>query len=92
MDSHKKNMIRKWVEHQTFQIQKTKPASSSHARSQDLSSSSRHVVSNKELTQFKTCSSEDVHEDETVFKPLNSSKKHDMVEECVIRTGLKMNR
>lgn len=25
MDSHKKNMIRKWVEHQTSQIQRTKP-------------------------------------------------------------------
>lgn len=96
MDSHKKNMIRNWVEHQTFQIQKTKhPAP--HQRTQDLQSSSRHgstkdMLSPKELTQFKTCSSDEIHEDETVYRPLNSGKKHEIVEEGVIRTGLKLSR
>jgi len=69
MDSHKKNMIRKWVEHQTFQIQKTKhPPSTSHSKNP------------REET-----------EDETVVRPL-SSKKHESVEESVIRTGLKLSR
>ncbi|XP_050299307.1 kinesin-like protein CG14535 isoform X2 [Anthonomus grandis grandis] len=98
MDSHKKHMIRKWVEHQTFQIQKSKyqPGSSpaAHPRNQqEASSSSRHGRGdNKELTQFKTCSSENVHEDEAVFKPISSGKKNEIVEESVIRTGLKLNR
>lgn len=68
MDSHKKNMIRKWVEHQTFQIQKTKHPPS-HSKTKE----------------------EAPIEDETVVKPL-SSKKQELVEESVIRTGLKLSR
>ncbi|XP_060531879.1 LOW QUALITY PROTEIN: kinesin-like protein CG14535 [Cylas formicarius] len=72
MDSHKKNMIRKWVEHQTSQIQKTK-----HVH--------KHVKeAPKELTQFKS-----YEDDEEVVRPLNS-KKSEVVEESVIRTGLKL--
>ncbi|KAG5881783.1 hypothetical protein JTB14_033143 [Gonioctena quinquepunctata] len=52
MDSHKKNMIRKWVEHQTVQIQKTKHPSPKMAEVR----SSKDAP--KELTQFKC--SEDV--------------------------------
>lgn len=65
MDSHKKSMIKKWVENQSSQIQKTK-----------------HKKEVKELTTFKTC------EEEIVIKPLEESFKK-VVEECVIRTGLK---
>ncbi|KAJ8922552.1 hypothetical protein NQ315_007582 [Exocentrus adspersus] len=46
MDSHKKNMIRKWVEHQTIQIQKSKYV---HPRTPA-----------KELTQFKSCDEDEV--------------------------------
>ncbi|KAH1019392.1 hypothetical protein HUJ04_009218 [Dendroctonus ponderosae] len=92
MDSHKKNMIRKWVEHQTFQIQKTKPPTSAHGRVQEGASCSRHGstkdIPSKEFAQFKTCSSEDVHDDEGILRPL---RKQEIVEESVIRTGLKMN-
>ncbi|XP_066252648.1 kinesin-like protein CG14535 isoform X2 [Euwallacea similis] len=85
MDSHKKNMIRKWVELQTFQIQKTTKHPSNH----QVASSSKSVPS-KEFTQFRTCSSEDVHEADAVLKPLNSGRKQEIVEEGVIRTGLKL--
>ncbi|KAH0999114.1 hypothetical protein HUJ04_013541 [Dendroctonus ponderosae] len=92
MDSHKKNMIRKWVENQTFQIQKTKPPTSAHGRVQEGASCSRHGstkdIPSKEFAQFKTCSSEDVHDDEGILRPL---RKQEIVEESVIRTGLKMN-
>lgn len=74
MDNHKKNMIRKWVEHQTSQIQKTKhshPPKSKEAY--------------KELTQFKT------YEEEEVVKPLDTTKKQEIVEESTIRTGLKLS-
>lgn len=74
MDSHKKNMIRKWVEHQTIQIQKSRYV---HPKS---SGETKHP---RELTQFK-CTSE-----EEIVRPINS-KKHDFVEESIIRTGLKM--
>ncbi|XP_074039347.1 kinesin-like protein CG14535 isoform X2 [Leptinotarsa decemlineata] len=51
MDSHKKNMIRQWVEHQTIQIQKTKHPSPKIAAVR----SSKDAT--KQLTQFK-CSEE----------------------------------
>lgn len=77
MDSHKKNMIKKWVEHQTIQIQKSRYV---HPKSAD----GKHQKEGpRELTQFK-CTSE-----EEIVKPINT-KKHDFVEESVIRTGLKM--
>ncbi|KAL1509091.1 hypothetical protein ABEB36_003885 [Hypothenemus hampei] len=88
MDSHKKNMIRKWVEHQTFQIQKSRHPT--HLKDSSTKQSGSKDV--KEFTQFKICSSEDVHENDTVLKTVISSKKQEIVEESVIRTGLKLNR
>ncbi|KAK9891602.1 hypothetical protein WA026_015562 [Henosepilachna vigintioctopunctata] len=76
MDGHKKNMIRKWIEHQTTQIQRSKY---SHGKSYEK----YQKESVKELTQFKT------HE-EDIVKPLDT-KRHEHVEESIIRTGLKMN-
>lgn len=78
MDNHKKNMIRKWVEHQTIQIQKSRHV---HPKSSGDAKYSKEQP--KELTQFK-CSAE-----EGIVKPINT-RKHDLVEESVIRTGLKM--
>lgn len=80
MDSHKKNMIRKWVEHQTIQIQKSRYV---HPKSSSTSETKHQKETPRELTQFK-CTSE-----EEIVKPINT-KKHDVVEESVIRTGLKM--
>lgn len=77
MDSHKKNMIRKWVEHQTTQIQRSKHV---HGRTQEAKSSKEPF---KEFTQFRTC-------EEEIVKPIDS-KKHENVEESVIRTGLKLS-
>nr|CAI5833124.1 unnamed protein product [Callosobruchus analis] len=74
MDSHKKNMIRKWVEHQAIQLQKSKytyPKDNKSAKDAP-----------KELTQFKSS------EEDEVVKPI-SLRKQDVVEESVIRTGLK---
>ncbi|KAF5302809.1 hypothetical protein FQA39_LY01989 [Lamprigera yunnana] len=77
MDSHKKNMIRKWVEHQTSQIQrKTVP----HLKGQDQKTSKEPF---KELTQFKTY-------DDNIIKPIDT-QKHENIEESVIRTGLKLS-
>ncbi|CAH0561099.1 unnamed protein product [Brassicogethes aeneus] len=78
MDSHKKNMIRQWVEHQTSQIAKVNKHG--HTRSDPKT----HKEAAKELTQFKNC------DEEVIAKPLDS-KKHEVVEESVIRTGLKLN-
>ncbi|KAJ8973568.1 hypothetical protein NQ317_018457 [Molorchus minor] len=74
MDSHKKNMIRQWVEHQTIQIQKSKHV---HPKIPETKPT-------KVLTQFKSC------DDEDVVRPINS-KRQEVVEESVIRTGLKMS-
>ncbi|XP_025830846.1 kinesin-like protein CG14535 isoform X2 [Agrilus planipennis] len=76
MDSHKKNMIRKWVEHQTSQIQKK---TGTHGKPADPKLSKE---STKELTQFKTCDGE-------VVKPAGTSKQQP-IEESTIRTGLKL--
>ncbi|CAG9765421.1 unnamed protein product [Ceutorhynchus assimilis] len=77
MDSHKKNMIRKWVEHQTIQITKT---GTKHPET-----GSKHPARHKELTQFKT-EEVQVQEDETLMKPLKTQD----IEKGVIRTGLKI--
>lgn len=83
MDSHKKNMIRQWVEHQTSQIQKSK---STHGRNQE-------TKPYKELTQFKTYEEEVVkpldtrmqeHVEESIIRTglkLNSFK-NDTIPEC----------
>lgn len=73
MDSHKKNMIRKWVEHQTSQIQRNK----THTRTID-------PKCYKELTQFKTY-------EEEIVTPFDVTKKQEIVEESIIRTGLKIS-
>lgn len=83
MDSHKKNMIRKWVEHQTSQIVKSK-----HGHQQPQGKSQENKNSKepfKELTQFKT------YEEEEVVKPLDTLRKQEVVEESTIRTGLKLS-
>ncbi|KAB0799044.1 hypothetical protein PPYR_06924 [Photinus pyralis] len=77
MDSHKKNMIRKWVEHQTSQIQRKQ---SSYIKIHDQKSGKEQF---KELTQFKTY-------DEDVLKAIDS-QKNENIEESVIRTGLKLS-
>lgn len=76
MDNHKKNMIRKWVEHQTSQIQKNKHGHQSPKE--------KPKEPYKELTQFKTF-------EEEVIKPLDT-KKQEIVEESTIRTGLKLTK
>lgn len=77
MDTHKKNMIRQWVEHQTSQIQRTK-----YVTPRVQESPTRKDV--KELLPFKP------YQEEEIVKPLD--KKHDIVEESVIRTGLKLQK
>lgn len=79
MDSHKKNMIRKWVEHQTIQIQKSRYV---HPKTASGETKYQKEVP-REMTQFKSTSEEEI------VRPINS-RRHDFVEESVIRTGLKM--
>ncbi|KAF5292502.1 hypothetical protein FQR65_LT01646 [Abscondita terminalis] len=76
MDSHKKNMIRKWVEHQTSQIQRKQLPHNKFPESKALKESF------KELTQFKTF--------DDIIKPIDS-QKHEDIEESFIRTGLKLS-
>lgn len=78
MDSHKKNMIRKWVEHQTSQLQKT----TKHPKDLKL----------KELTQFKTYevhkpldtkNKQDCVEESTIRTGLKLTPvKNDVIPEC----------
>ncbi|XP_044733263.1 kinesin-like protein CG14535 [Chrysoperla carnea] len=79
MDSHKKSMIRKWVENQTSQIQRSK-------RSESKLSSGHSF---KEMTTFKTC------EDDEPIREVNplveDSYKKQEVEKSTIRTGLKLS-
>lgn len=61
MDSHKKSMIRKWVENQTVQIQKQVVKHSTPAVSQrppTTGAPQGHMY--KELTVFKTCEEEEL--------------------------------
>lgn len=80
MDSHKKNMIRKWVEHQTLQLQRK---------------TLKEQKPLKEMTQFKTCDDEIVKQvqspkkegiEESVIRTglkLSSSKANkDVIPEC----------
>lgn len=73
MDSHKKNMIRKWVENQTSQIHKSRHNSPSHKIYKDPG-----VKISDE--------SEQLHKVEPVIK--NVARRVN-VEESIIRTGLK---
>lgn len=85
MDSHKKSMIRKWVENQTSQIQRVK-----HTSPKNEPKTTGVKESFKEMTTFKTCDDPDSLIKEV--RPLveDNWKKHE-VEESVIRTGLKIS-
>lgn len=67
MDSHKKNMIRQWVEHQTNQIAKVKYTHPKDGKS------SKDI---KELTQFKNC-------EEEIVKPLDTKKSEIVEESTI---------
>ncbi|XP_038214932.1 kinesin-like protein CG14535 isoform X1 [Zerene cesonia] len=74
MDSHKKNMIRKWVENQTSQIQKSRHNSPSH----------------KAQPCTKETNSKILDEPETTHKmEVMKDGRRIHVEESTIRTGLK---
>ncbi|XP_052739552.1 kinesin-like protein CG14535 isoform X2 [Bicyclus anynana] len=73
MDSHKKNMIKKWVENQTFQIHKSRHNSPSH-KSQTMPKDSQRLPDELETT----------HRME-----MKEATKRIHVEESTIRTGLK---
>ncbi|XP_045533318.1 kinesin-like protein CG14535 [Pieris brassicae] len=74
MDNHKKNMIRKWVENQTCQIQKSRHNSPSH----------------KPQQPFKDTSSKLPEENEATHKmEATKDSRRIHVEESTIRTGLK---
>ncbi|XP_046591946.1 uncharacterized protein LOC107217886 [Neodiprion lecontei] len=82
MDSHKKSMIRKWVENQTSQIQRTKhvapridPKLAGHASSQF-----------KEMTTFKTCD----EDDKSSIVDSESIKMGD-IEDITDKLGAKLN-
>lgn len=79
MDNHKKIMIRKWVENQTTQIQKTKCVAPRVE--------SKQPTVYKEMTQFKTCEDGDNHE--KVMSVCRDISKNNSIEESYIRTGLK---
>lgn len=87
MDSHKKSMIRKWVENQTSQIRAVKHTS---PRGEHKATSKEPF---KELTTFKTCDDpSDTLKGQEVMRPLvEDNWKKLEVEESVIRTGLKLS-
>ncbi|XP_026668699.1 kinesin-like protein CG14535 isoform X2 [Ceratina calcarata] len=88
MDSHKKSMIRKWVENQSSQIQKSRHAS---ARMESSSSKVSGQSSQfKELTTFKTCPG--VDDDDTSLSTVESdSLKANEIEDITEKLGAKLN-
>lgn len=76
MDSHKKNMIRKWVENQTSQMSKSRHNSPTHK----ISQSHKDNILTRNNEEFDVSSKESV---------LKDAIKRVHVEESTIRTGLK---
>ncbi|XP_054002832.1 uncharacterized protein LOC128889317 [Hylaeus anthracinus] len=86
MDSHKKSMIRKWVENQSSQIQRNKHAVSRIESSKMTGQSSQF----KELTTFKTCGGMD--DDDTSLSTAESdSLKANEIEDITEKLGVKLN-
>ncbi|XP_033298194.1 uncharacterized protein LOC117204671 isoform X2 [Bombus bifarius] len=86
MDSHKKSMIRKWVENQSSQIQKNRHAAARIESSKMSGQSSQF----KELTTFKTCGAMD--DDDTSLSTVESdSLKANEIEDITEKLGAKLN-
>ncbi|XP_029032702.2 uncharacterized protein LOC114871226 isoform X2 [Osmia bicornis bicornis] len=86
MDSHKKSMIRKWVENQSSQIQRSKHASARTETSKMSGQSSQF----KELTTFKTCTG--IDDDDTSLSTVESdSLKANEIEDITEKLGAKLN-
>ncbi|XP_023287540.1 uncharacterized protein LOC105694763 [Orussus abietinus] len=84
MDSHKKSMIRKWVENQSSQIQRTKHgASRMEAKMPQTSSTSQY----KELTTFKSCDDDD--RSSTTIE--SDGLKFNEIEDITEKLGAKLN-
>lgn len=89
MDSHKKSMIRKWVENQSSQIQRAKHAAP-RLESSKMTSSGQSSGQFKELTQFKTCSG--VDDDDTSLSTAESdSLKANEIEDITEKLSAKLN-
>ncbi|XP_071566947.1 uncharacterized protein [Temnothorax nylanderi] len=88
MDSHKKSMIRKWVENQSSQIQRAKHATPRLESSKMSSGQSSGQF--KELTQFKTCGGAD--DDDTSLSTAESdSLKANEIEDITEKLSAKLN-
>ncbi|XP_076766277.1 uncharacterized protein LOC143433053 isoform X2 [Xylocopa sonorina] len=86
MDSHKKSMIRKWVENQSSQILKNRHAAVRMESSKMSGQSSQF----KELTTFKTCGGMD--DDDTSLSTVDSdSLKANEIEDITEKLGVKLN-
>ncbi|KAL0115090.1 hypothetical protein PUN28_010579 [Cardiocondyla obscurior] len=87
MDSHKKSMIRKWVENQSSQIQRAKHAFPRLESSKMSSGQSSGQF--KELTQFKTCSGAD--DDTSLSTAESDSLKVNEIEDITEKLSAKLN-
>ncbi|XP_072765685.1 uncharacterized protein [Anoplolepis gracilipes] len=88
MDSHKKSMIRKWVENQSSQIQRAKHVAPRLDSSKMSSGQSSGQF--KELTQFKTCGG--TEDDDTSLSTVESdSLKANEVEDITEKLSAKLN-
>ncbi|XP_067215067.1 kinesin-like protein KIF26A isoform X2 [Linepithema humile] len=88
MDSHKKSMIRKWVENQSSQIQRAKHAAPRLESSKPSSGQSSGQF--KELTQFKTCGG--AEDDDTSLSTVESdSLKANEIEDITEKLSAKLN-
>ncbi|XP_050461813.1 uncharacterized protein LOC126856885 isoform X3 [Cataglyphis hispanica] len=88
MDSHKKSMIRKWVENQSSQIQRAKHAGPRLDSSKMSSGQSSGQF--KELTQFKTCGG--MEDDDTSLSTAESdSLKANEIEDITEKLSAKLN-
>ncbi|XP_035725719.1 kinesin-like protein CG14535 isoform X2 [Vespa mandarinia] len=87
MDSHKKSMIRKWVENQSSQIQRSKHAQSRMEPLKGTGQSSQF----KEMTTFKSCSATVDDDDTSLSTAESDSLKANEIEDITEKLGAKLN-
>lgn len=87
MDSHKKSMIRKWVENQSSQIQRSKHAQSRMEPLKVTGQSSQF----KEMTTFKSCSATVDDDDTSLSTAESDSLKANEIEDITEKLGAKLN-
>lgn len=86
MDSHKKSMIRKWVENQSTQIQRAK-----HTKTENAVHASNHSSQLKEPFKGGDDDTDDQNTSISTLQSSESSKANEIIEDITERIGAKLN-